>query len=180
MTVSPQVHAQGRWQATRRVLPLQYGCNLAQTHLAFPAAHPRFPDLVPCWPVAVAVVAGATGRGVVADSAGRLAHRSEPVRHGLRGAGAAVAVARPPAMAHAHHRLVVPAVVVAVRAAGSVHAAVPSGIRHPSQPALRGVPQQPAGGLGDAVARLQGRAAVGHAGDGLAGLGRLPLAACAT
>ncbi|MNM71831.1 hypothetical protein D3C81_835070 [compost metagenome] len=172
--------AGGRWQATRRVLPPQPDSSLAQAHLAFPSAHPGFPDPVSCGVVVVAVVAGATGRRTVADPAGWLAYRPELAGHGLCGAGAAVAVVGPPPMVHAHHRGVVPDVVVAVRAAGGIHAAVPAGIRHPPQPPLRGVPQQPAGGLGDAVAWLQGRAAAGHAGNGLAGLGRLPLAACAT
>lgn len=101
-----------------------FGVTFATAYLAVPATHLRFSHPEPVWSLPVAVASGTADGRPVAGFVRRLAHRSVPAGDGLRMAGPAVAVAGSPALARAHHRLVVSVVVAAVRAAGGVHAAV--------------------------------------------------------
>ncbi|KAJ8138236.1 hypothetical protein OY671_008551, partial [Metschnikowia pulcherrima] len=116
-------------------------------------------DAEPAGPVVVDVGPGRGGRRAVAGAVRRPAHRRSPAVHGDRAAGGVLAVAGASAVGRARHRSVVPRSVDAVRAAGSLHAAVHRGIRHAPEPPVFHLPAPPEGSRLDAVAGLQGRAA---------------------
>ena len=131
--------------------------------MAIHRRHPRLPHAVPTGAVLLAMAPCPRRRRPLARGVRRLAHRPLAGRDGGGPSSPTGALAGPPRMAHAHHRLVVSGVVGAVRPARGLHAAVRRRVRHAAEPPLFRIPHQSARSRGHALARLQ---AVGRPGSG--------------